>query len=245
MPCRGADARKPTCTEIFASFWLWKKLQTDETSATDDMRPHTTGVLPPKVVRIPPCYLFCVGLIGELLGLGSMARHGNFLVTGEPLIFAIFAGFSGMMFWLAAVGFIRAKLPGKTAGRWFWLAAVACRVVIFSVPPGDDLWRYRWEGIVQLHGFNPYTLAPDAPALVPLRNAEWPQISHQNFPAIYPPLAEGTFAAMARVGLPALGDKILFALADLGIVGILRGLLARRGRSADAVGTPGIRSRST
>jgi len=35
--------------------------------------------------------------------------------------------------------------------------------------PGDDIWRYLWEGHIQTLGFNPFELAPTPAALVPLR----------------------------------------------------------------------------
>ena len=111
---------------------------------------------------------------------------------------------------------------------------------------GDDLWRYRWEGRIQLHGFNPYQLAPDAPALVPLRDAEWNRISHLNFPAIYPPLTEMTFAALASLRTPVIGYKILFGLMDLGVVFCcVASLRAGRGRRTAPRGTRGIRWWST
>ena len=180
-------------------------------------------------------YRLCVGVVGELLCLGLMTRHGDFLHHGEPLAFVAVAFVAGAAFWLAVDAFARVLFAPRTGARWFWVVAVACRVVMLPILPGDDLWRYRWEGAIQLHGFNPYVLAPDAPALTPLRDAEWTRISHQSFPAIYPPLAELTFAAIAWSKMPVLGYKILFALADLGIAGILRRLLARRGRPAEAV----------
>jgi hypothetical protein len=35
--------------------------------------------------------------------------------------------------------------------------------------PGDDIWRYLWEGHIQNHGFNPYLIAPSASELIPFR----------------------------------------------------------------------------
>ncbi len=102
------------------------------------------------------------------------------------------------------------------------------------------------KGRIQLHGFNPYQLAPDAPGLIPLRDAEWNRISHLNFPAIYPPLTEMTFAALAAVRTPVIGYKLLFGLVDLGVVCLLRRFLARGpGRRTSPRGMPGTRSRFT
>ena len=134
---------------------------------------------------------------------------------------------AGIAYWLAVVRFLQTPLTAAQKTWCFWAVAVGLRLAILPVLAGDDLWRYRWEGRVQLHGFNPYQLAPDAPALVPLRDAEWHRISHLNYPAIYPPLTELTFAALAAVKLPVLGYQLLFGLVDLGVVFVLRRLLAR------------------
>ena len=146
------------------------------------------------------------------------ARRGDFTACGVA---------AGIMYWLAVVRFLKTPLSTVQKAWWFWVVAVGLRLAILPVLAGDDLWRYRWEGRIQLHGFNPYQLAPDAPALVPLRDAEWNRISHLNFPAIYPPLTELTFAALAAVKMPVFGYKLLFALIDLGVVFLLRRLLAR------------------
>ena len=92
---------------------------------------------------------------------------------------------------------------------------------------GDDFWRYRWEGTIQLHRVNPYLHAPDDPALAPLRDADWLRVNHRDYPAIYPPAAELIFAVLAALHAPPLGDKLLFTLADLGVVVMLSRLLAR------------------
>lgn len=169
--------------------------------------------------------VFCVAL---------MAGHGNFLLAGEPARFTALAFVAGAAFWLAARAFQGAALPPRARTGWFWIVAIALRVAMLPIVPGDDLWRYRWEGLIQLHGFNPYLLAPDSPALTALHNAEWSRINHQNFAAVYPPLTELAFALLARVGLPVLGYKLLFAFADLAVAGVLRRLLVRGGSSPDS-----------
>ena len=173
-------------------------------------------------------------MIVEILCVALMTGHGNFLLAGEPTWFTALAFGAGAAFWMAARNFQGTVLSPQASARWFWSVAVILRVIMLPIMPGDDLWRYRWEGMIQLHGFNPYLLAPDSPVLTALRDTEWTRINHQNFAAIYPPLTELTFALLARVGIPVLGYKLLFALADLTVAGILRSLLARRGSSPDS-----------
>ncbi len=170
-----------------------------------------------------------VGVAAECLCIALLTRHGDFLRVGEPTWFTALAAAGGAAFWLAVGGFLCAGLSPRASAGWFWAVAVLLRVMMLPILPGDDLWRYRWEGMIQLHGFNPYELAPDAPALASLRDEGWGHVSHQSISAIYPPLAEWLFAGMARGGGTVLGYKLLFASADLGVAAILRRLLRRAG----------------
>ena len=204
------------------------KLYTCEGTVTQHKAP------PPAMIPAQPRRSLWVGVGMEVLCIALMTRHGNFLQAGEPTRFTVLAFGAGAAFWLAARQLQRAVPSPRTRARWFWIVAILLRVAILPILPGDDVWRYRWEGSIQLHGFNPYLLAPDSPALAAWRDAGWSQINHQNFAAIYPPLTELTFAALARVGLPVPGYKLLFALADLAVAGVLRRLLARGGSSPDS-----------
>ena len=157
-----------------------------------------------------------------------LAWHGDFLQPGEAWKFTLLGFGAGVAYWLAANACAGLPETPRTEIWWFWTVAIALRLAVFPCFPGDDLWRYRWEGAIQLHGFNPYQLAPDAPALVPWRDADWHRISHLNFPAIYPPLVQGVFAGLARLGNGVWLYKGLFALADLAGVAILQRLAGSR-----------------
>jgi alpha-1,6-mannosyltransferase len=94
-------------------------------------------------------------------------------------------------------------------------AAVAARALLLWQAPGDDVYRYIWEGRLLLQNVNPYLHPPDAVGLVSFRDAIWDSVQHKTFSAIYPPLAEWAFAALATVSPSVLFFKIVFALADL------------------------------
>ena len=65
----------------------------------------------------------------------------------------------------------------------------------------DDVYRYVWDGRVQLEGVHPYRYAPVDPALGTLRDAHvFPRINHPEVPTIYPPLAQSLFAGLALAG---------------------------------------------
>ena len=165
----------------------------------------------------------------ELWFVHVLSGHGDFLRTGEASRFVLAAFGAGLMYWIAAVRLPRAELSARQSICVFWAGAVLLRLVVLPVLPGDDLWRYRWEGLIQLHDFNPYVLSPDGPALASLRDADWPKINHRDFPAIYPPLAQAFFAAMALCGNSVWLYKLVFALADLACCWLLRRLLLRTG----------------
>ena len=170
-----------------------------------------------------------IGLVGEAELIHLMSAHGDFFQKGEAWKFTIFGVLAGMAYWLAVACATRTKISTRRAACVFWLAAVVLRAMIFPVVPGDDLWRYRWEGMVQLHGFNPYQANPESPELVHLRDADWLKINHRNYPAIYPPLTEAVFAGTAAAGNAVWLYKVIFALADLVGIAVLRRLLVRSG----------------
>ena len=166
-------------------------------------------------------------LLAEAGLVAAMAFHGDFTQPGAASRFVMLGFLAGGAYWVG----VRQLHQQRTGAalRMIWIGAIALRLLMLASAPGDDIWRYRWEGRIQLHGFNPYVLAPDAPALAHLRDREWPLINEPSVPAIYPPLTEMTFAALERVHASVLVYQIVFALADLGILGVLIWLLGRRG----------------
>jgi hypothetical protein len=113
---------------------------------------------------------------------------------------------------------------------------VLLRLVVLPLEPGDDFWRYQWEGKIQQAGFNPYVHAPDDPRLEAVRAEfpEWHKINHRDFRAIYPPGAELIFAALSRISDSALLYKFLFTAADLATIAVLLRLLGGALRYANA-----------
>ncbi len=104
------------------------------------------------------------------------------------------------------------RTPGSQARR-FLGGRHSLRLVALPLAPGDDLWRYQWEGKIQRAGFNPYVHAPDDPKLEPVRAEfpDWHKINHRDFRAIYPPGAELLFAGLSGISDRPLLYKLLFA----------------------------------
>jgi hypothetical protein len=83
----------------------------------------------------------------------------------------------------------------------------------------DDAWRYVWEGRVLAAGLDPFLLAPDAPALAPLRDEAWHNVAHRNIPAIYP-LGTQALALLAAPG-GLFAWRVLSVAGDLATTRVL------------------------
>jgi len=126
------------------------------------------------------------------------------------------------------------------------LGGIAIQLAALSAPPrgSDDLYRYIWDGRVQVQGVDPYRYVPAAPQLTRLRDPFlWPSsgphcvapgeaeqdtagpglvlapgCTRINLPAvhtIYPPVAEAYFAAVQLASPPGSGSAPIQAGAAL------------------------------
>ena len=117
--------------------------------------------------------------------------------------------------------------------RLIWGFAILFRVVLLPCVPflSDDIYRYLWDGHVQLAGINPYLYPPDAPELESIRTAWHARINNPSISTIYPPFAQMVFAAGALAGGSLLALKALWTLADLAACLLLTRIARRTGRS--------------
>ena len=168
-------------------------------------------------------------------GVGAFIAYALFsavlLVPGENIIGSAYylIGSVGMfmsMLW------IMKHWPGKQMLFAVLLLALLVRVVaIFQFPENSDINRYIWEGEIQLAGYNPYLLAPEAEELKHLRNENWQDINFKNIPAIYWPFAQMLFKAGAAISPTHWFFKTILVLFDLGTIFLL--LLMIRPFSSD------------
>jgi alpha-1,6-mannosyltransferase len=108
----------------------------------------------------------------------------------------------------------------------FWIivaAAVLFRLTLYSLAPSlsTDIQRYRWDGRVQNAGWNPYSLAPNDPRLVYLRDPGWAVMPGPEIPSMYPPLSQLVFRAGARFLPGTVAFKLTFVLAELLVLAML------------------------
>jgi len=134
-------------------------------------------------------------------------------------------------------------LPYCLALRLIWRSAEPSRATLLSLfafallfrlslLPSEpristDLYRYLWDGRVQVAGINPYRYVPQDEALRFLRDdTVYRWINRKEFPTIYPAGAQLVFWGAATFGLTTPARfKALLLLADLGSFLLLLRLL--------------------
>jgi len=158
------------------------------------------------------------GAAGMLLaGAWLMQPFGHFAVAGTVPLFLVAAAIMGS-------GFILSWSLRSLSWLWFWVVAIGARLLLFPMFPGDDIWRYLWEGHIQWHGVCPYLFAPIDPVLQPIRTDYWPLINNAEYSAIYPPITQAIFKVLSGLQDSVVVFKTFFILCDL----LLCWLLARR-----------------
>lgn len=150
---------------------------------------------------------------------------------------------------LASIGYVFAcwlvtrrqgVLRQASALRWIWIAALAFRLTVLAIQPGlsEDVARYRWQGMLQHQGGDPYTATPKDPAWEALRDETWPRIAGKNLPSAYGPVVEQVNRWYYEFVVRHEPDpwqqvwlfKLPFALADLAVGLALVRFLASIGR---------------
>jgi hypothetical protein len=179
------------------------------------------------------------------LGIASVVAYASGLSVAhrqgmEPL--AAHVVVFGVLFGLYIVAIRVARGPSGRARGALGLVlgfALLFRLLMLSMPIylSSDVYRYLWDGRVQLAGVNPYRHAPAAPALADLRDREtYPQINRPWAPTVYPPAGQWLFALAAAMAPNSLTGwrALLLGLDALAIVLLIR-LLRRLGAPDTAV----------
>jgi alpha-1,6-mannosyltransferase len=155
--------------------------------------------------------------------------------VGSPLrtnLFVALLGAALVAYLLAVRLVLRHPLPARSL--WIVLAvAAALRAALLPAPPflSSDIYRYVWDGRVQVAGINPYAHVPADPALAPLRDAAvFPHINRATYaPTIYPPAAQAFFALLAILGAGVTGMKLALVACEAAAVLCLLRLLRLAG----------------
>ena len=103
------------------------------------------------------------------------------------------------------------------------VAVQATGLLVFPLT-SDDIYRYVWDGRVQLAGIDPYRFVPLDPVLAFLRDAQLfppggsPAINRPGVHTIYPPGAQAVFTSVAFLLPPSLGLAGLRVVAGSAVV---------------------------
>jgi hypothetical protein len=164
----------------------------------------------------------------------AVAVPGPRLFGREPIAAHVVAFGVAFLLYLAVIRAVR-RTPGdlRTVLAVVLGFALVFRLLQLPTPVylSSDVYRYLWEGRVQLAGISPYRYPPAAPELTSLRDAEvFPHINRPGALTIYPPGAQWLFAVAAAMAPGLVGWRmLLLAIEGLSIVLLLR-LLRRLGR---------------
>jgi hypothetical protein len=111
--------------------------------------------------------------------------------------------------------------------------AVLWRLALVPAVPllSDDVYRYVWEGRVQVHGGNPYAWddRPESPRWEALRDGVWREVTHREYTAIYPPLWELLCRLIVGLHDSVVAMKAFVVACDLALLAVLAAMLRRRG----------------
>ena len=114
-----------------------------------------------------------------------------------------------------------AALSGKSSNiskKIIWIILVfslVFRLTLLPATPSNDIFRYLWEGNIQLHGINPYSQPPVSLNLEHLRDNFFSGISHKHLTTIYPPLTLMVFAIADFISHSFVSIKSAFLLFDI------------------------------
>ena len=165
--------------------------------------------------------------MAALAAMGPIGRH----LPASMLLYAM-----GFILLIALVRRFPENLKPARAWILVFVLGVCGRLLFLPYPPGNDIFRYIWEGAVQNHGLNPYAIPPDSPSAVHLTIGElgsvWERINHRWLAAAYPPAAMLLFRLLAAISPSVLFFKAVFILFDLGVMALLVQVLRQRGLPA-------------
>jgi len=130
--------------------------------------------------------ILVVTTAGLLLSLPLFAADSD---TWSLLVGGTFASSLGLL--------VLWKKDPLTTEQVLW-GALLLRLAFLPLLPGltDDLYRYIWDGWLQVEGINPYRYKPESEALSAFQSATiYDRLNSQPYYSVYPPLAQIFFAA--------------------------------------------------
>jgi len=179
------------------------------------------------------------GLLSVGLGLLALSYLRDWEIEKFIAVLFLQMGIYGYAAWrLVKRSWISARFERRALVVILVIAALMRGIALFAPQAlSTDAFRYVWDGRVQAAGINPYRYIPADPALSALRDDSiYPNINRADYAhTIYPPTAEISFLAIARVTHSILGMKLAMLAFDALTIACLIALLRRRGLPATRV----------
>ncbi len=161
---------------------------------------------------------YIVGLFFFLTAVTNALLVGTYSPLSLVIVYA--------SLFLPYLYFLRATAKGRWNWKEIFILGFAIRIACAFIDPllSDDIFRYVWEGRVNLAGLSPFANAPNSDALIFLRDNEiWPLINHNHIPAIYPPFAQFYFTLVAFLKGGIIAVKLGFiAIEGLTLWGLFK-----------------------
>ena len=169
--------------------------------------------------------VFLLGALGVEAGLLFIVFLGDL----RPQIALFWLGLLVAFLSYLLCAFWVCRNPGCSLGGVL-VAAIVFRLTLLGSQPSlsDDVYRYVWDGRVQLSGINPYLHPPSARELEHLRDGFYPSINHKDVPTVYPPVTQFYFRLVCSLAPAPTAMKCGLALFEFGIVLLLVGILHQR-----------------
>ena len=134
----------------------------------------------------------------------------------------------------AAYAFAATRVMNARGGHaLLWVFAIGMRLVLLPLVPtlSHDVYRYLWDGHVQMAGISPFRYAPTDPMLAGLRLPWFGLLPDPGSLSPYPPAAQLAFAALAMAGGAVFQAKLLWVALDLTTGWVLGRVAVLTGRS--------------
>lgn len=166
--------------------------------------------------------------------VASWARTGDQTVDVERFLATYALAFAAYLAGLrGSVGL------GRRGLRIVLGLALLWRIALVFSPPllSDDIYRYVWEGRIQLHGGNPYVWEdrPEGVRWAPLRDDVWRGVTHKYYSALYPPAWQMAARAVVWLHDSVTAMKAFLVACEMGALAMLGWILRRRGLPPDRI----------
>jgi hypothetical protein len=156
-----------------------------------------------------------IGDIKENIPTFSFLYTASFIVY----VFAIFYVLKNVKVLEVHHGESAVRMKGrKDSTKILWTVLVFSlifRLTLLPATPSDDVYRYLWEGKLQLNWLNPYSHPPGSLSLEGLRDNFFSGINHKHLTTIYPPLTLMVFAMADYISHSITSMKSVFLLFDV------------------------------